>query len=123
MTRKFPVGQAEEIPVGGFKVFNADGKSILVARAGGSYYAVENRCPHLGLPLSAGKVEGEQIVCAFHGSRFDLRTGENMDWVLGFGNKKLPDWSRKILTLGKKPAPVKIFRVSAEGNQLFVEME
>jgi nitrite reductase/ring-hydroxylating ferredoxin subunit len=123
MTQKFPVGQAGDISAGGMKVFQVNGKSILVAHAGGGFYAVENRCPHLGLPLSGGKLEGANIVCPFHGSRFDLHTGENMDWVLGIGGVKLPDWSRKLLMMGKKPAPVNIFRVSVEDNQLFVEME
>lgn len=27
-------------------------------------------CPHRGLPLSGGRVEGEELVCAYHGLRF-----------------------------------------------------
>lgn len=123
MTQKFAVGAIGEIPAGGVKVFNVNGKAVLVARAGGGYYAVENRCPHLGLPLSGGKIEGETIVCPFHGSKFDLHTGENMDWVTGLGGMKLPEWSRKLLMMGKRPAPVKVFRVVQEEGNLFVEMD
>ncbi|MDQ0590476.1 Rieske 2Fe-2S domain-containing protein [Variovorax paradoxus] len=27
-------------------------------------------CPHRGLPLSAGRIEGDELVCAYHGLRF-----------------------------------------------------
>jgi vanillate O-demethylase monooxygenase subunit len=27
-------------------------------------------CPHRGLPLSSGRIEGEELVCAYHGLRF-----------------------------------------------------
>jgi nitrite reductase/ring-hydroxylating ferredoxin subunit len=123
MPQKFPVARAEDIPAGGMKPYKVNGKSIVVAHAGGTFYAVENRCPHLGLPLSAGKVEGTNITCPFHGSKFDLITGENMDWVMGIGSTKLPDWSRAILAMGRRPTPVKLFRVVKEENQLYVEME
>ncbi len=123
MTQKFPVAQAAEIPAGTMKAFRINDKSIILAHAGGSFYAVENRCPHLGLPLAGGRLDGTNITCPFHGSKFDLQTGENMDWVTGIGSIKMPEWSRALLRMGRRPAPVKIFRVIKEGNQLFVEME
>lgn len=39
-------------------------------------YAVEDRCPHRGGPLSAGMVHGRMVSCPLHGWRLDLATGE-----------------------------------------------
>ena len=38
-------------------------------RANGSVAAVEDYCPHRGAPMSLGKVEGDTLVCPYHGSR------------------------------------------------------
>lgn len=39
--------------------------------ADGSVQAWEDRCPHRGAPLSAGRVRDGQLVCGRHGWRFD----------------------------------------------------
>jgi nitrite reductase/ring-hydroxylating ferredoxin subunit len=36
-------------------------------------------CPHLGGPLDATPVAGGCVRCPWHGYRFDLRTGRNLD--------------------------------------------
>jgi nitrite reductase/ring-hydroxylating ferredoxin subunit len=52
-----------------------DDTPVLVLREDGRYYAIHDRCSHRGCSLSEGSVEGEEIVCACHGSRFDRRDG------------------------------------------------
>ena len=103
-------------------VVNAEGTSLVVARVEGQYYAALNKCPHLGLPLTAGKVDGKVITCPFHGSQFDMCSGENLDWVRGVGGIKLPEWSRRLLAMGKQPGPVQTYPVVVEGDQVFVEI-
>jgi nitrite reductase/ring-hydroxylating ferredoxin subunit len=49
---------------------------VLLARAqGGELCALASTCTHLGGPLAEGTREGDTVVCPWHGSRFDLRTG------------------------------------------------
>jgi 3-phenylpropionate/trans-cinnamate dioxygenase ferredoxin subunit len=49
---------------------------LLVVKAAGQVYALNNRCPHAGVPLdSNGVVAGRTITCAAHGRQFDLRSG------------------------------------------------
>ena len=43
---------------------------VLVRRSDGSADAYFDECPHRGAPLSLGRLEGEELVCAFHGWRF-----------------------------------------------------
>jgi vanillate O-demethylase monooxygenase subunit len=43
---------------------------LVVYRAGGQIVVARDLCPHRGVPLSMGHVEGEEIVCAYHGLRY-----------------------------------------------------
>jgi nitrite reductase/ring-hydroxylating ferredoxin subunit len=56
----------------------AGGQRLIVGRTGGRVFAALDSCPHLELPFTAfGPVElaGDQLVCPWHGWRFDTRTG------------------------------------------------
>ncbi len=50
-------------------------REIGLFRAGDEVYAMDNICPHAGLPLHEGEVEGTAVICAGHGWEFDFRTG------------------------------------------------
>ena len=52
-----------------------DETPVLLLREGERFYAIHDRCSHRGCSLSDGSVEGDEIVCACHGSRFDRRDG------------------------------------------------
>ena len=52
-----------------------DGKDVALVRVGGDVFAVEDMCSHAMVPLSEGDIEGCEIECWLHGSRFDVRTG------------------------------------------------
>jgi nitrite reductase/ring-hydroxylating ferredoxin subunit len=105
------------------KVVNAGGKAVLVVNSGGAFYAVLNQCSHLPLPLSGGKVEGETITCPFHMSRFNLRTGENLDWTTGFVGLKAPAWSHRLIAFGKKPTPLQAYNVVQDDGVLYLELQ
>jgi nitrite reductase/ring-hydroxylating ferredoxin subunit/uncharacterized membrane protein len=49
---------------------------IVVVRRGNEVFALVARCAHAGGPLAEGKVEGNAIKCPWHGSTFDISTGE-----------------------------------------------
>lgn len=46
---------------------------VVFKDAGGEVHALEDRCPHRGVPLSLGQVVGDHIRCAYHGLEFDGR--------------------------------------------------
>jgi len=50
-------------------------RSLLVCNAEGSFYALENRCPHAAVPLEGGALRGFVLECPFHGGRLDVRDG------------------------------------------------
>jgi 3-phenylpropionate/trans-cinnamate dioxygenase ferredoxin subunit len=53
-----------------------DGLDVAIVRNGDDVYAIEDECSHAQVALSEGEVEGCEIECWMHGSRFDLRTGK-----------------------------------------------
>jgi nitrite reductase/ring-hydroxylating ferredoxin subunit/uncharacterized membrane protein len=48
---------------------------VLLFRTSGSICAIGETCSHAGGPLSEGKLEGNQVICPWHASRFDVCTG------------------------------------------------
>lgn len=89
--REWPVAQASEIPPGGRKIVEVDGRTIGVFNVHGTFVAVLNVCPHELAPVCLGPVrgtalpsmpgeyqwgrEGEILSCPWHGWEFDLLTG------------------------------------------------
>jgi nitrite reductase/ring-hydroxylating ferredoxin subunit len=64
-----------DVLAGDRAVVDGDGRRILLLRVAGEIHAFDNACPHEGNPLVDGDVLGDQLECAYHGWRFDLRTG------------------------------------------------
>jgi len=46
------------------------GVPLVMVRRGGAVSVYLDECPHRGAPLSLGTVEGDELVCAYHGWRF-----------------------------------------------------
>lgn len=99
----------------------ANDQTLLVAKVGSQYCAIANKCPHLGLPMSKGKVENGVITCPFHGSKFEMCSGKNVEWVETFAGIPLPGAAKKMMAMGKAPANVANFSVTQEGEDLFVD--
>ncbi|MGA9747738.1 MAG: non-heme iron oxygenase ferredoxin subunit [Nocardioides sp.] len=55
---------------------DVEGVEVAVVRHDDEVYAIQDECSHATIPLSEGEVEGCEIECWLHGSRFDLRTGK-----------------------------------------------
>jgi glycine betaine catabolism B len=58
------------------KEFEVEGQKICIINIDGRYYAIGSICTHEGGPLADGTLSGYEIECPWHGSKFDIRTGE-----------------------------------------------
>jgi 3-phenylpropionate/trans-cinnamate dioxygenase ferredoxin component len=67
--------KAELEDLEGGKLVEVGGQKIAIFNLGGKYYAIENICPHRGGPLAEGIVAGDEVICPWHGSRFNIKTG------------------------------------------------
>lgn len=70
------IGHLDEIPMPGARVVKAGELAIAVFRAAGdNVFALEDRCPHKGGPLSQGIVHGGRVSCPLHDWAIDLAAG------------------------------------------------
>jgi nitrite reductase (NADH) small subunit len=69
------VAEVNQVPPGTGKVVSAGEKVLALFNLNGTFYALDNRCTHMGGPLGEGQVEGNVVICPWHGSRFDITTG------------------------------------------------
>jgi 3-phenylpropionate/trans-cinnamate dioxygenase ferredoxin component len=92
-----------DVASGSALAVEVDGADVAVVRDGEDWYAVDDECSHAAIPLSEGEVEGCEIECWLHGSRFDLRTGKPSG----------------------PPAtePVAVYAVRVEGDDVLVDVE
>jgi 3-phenylpropionate/trans-cinnamate dioxygenase ferredoxin subunit len=75
MSRWVRVASAGECPVGELTGVNVDGVPIVLANVAGKVCALHDQCSHEEYPLSDGDLEGGDVVCIYHGARFDACTG------------------------------------------------
>lgn len=125
MTRH-ALGQLGDYPNGTATPAEVAGTKVVVWRDGEQLCVVRDHCPHLGLSLTrglGGMTAGDgEITCPWHGSRFDVCTGENRDWAVGFAGRRAPGWSQRMIALGRKPSPLTTYPVAVDGDQVFVEI-
>ena len=70
------VCRLDDIPARGCRVVRTPRGEIAVFRtAEDEVFALDNRCPHKGGPLSEGIVAHDHVACPLHGRCIDLATG------------------------------------------------
>jgi 3-phenylpropionate/trans-cinnamate dioxygenase ferredoxin subunit len=146
--RRFVVGRPGDVSEGGHIIVSVDGRDMGIYRLDGAFYALPNRCPHLGGPSCKGQIMHEIhapvpgdvrgnddrtfIACPWHNWEFDIRTGQS------YWNAKLRarpfmvavergDAVRAALdtgTAGRVPGPymAETVPVSVEDNYLVVSL-
>ncbi len=70
------VADTKDIAPSQMKEVQVDGESICIANIDGKYYAIGSICTHEGGPLADGTLDGYEVECPWHNSKFDVRTGE-----------------------------------------------
>ena len=90
---KYVVASAGDIAPGGRKLVEVRGRKLVVFNLDGEFFALSDRCPHQGGPLSKGNLtgfvsspapgeycysrKGEVIRCPWHAWEYDIRTGKS----------------------------------------------
>ena len=97
------VGKLEDIPCQGSRVVNtATGEIALFRSVDDQIFALDNRCPHKGGPLSQGIVHGKRVTCPLHSWIIELETG---------------------LAVAPDVGCVHRHEIKIEGNTLFLEVK
>jgi 3-phenylpropionate/trans-cinnamate dioxygenase ferredoxin subunit len=94
------VAELSEIPAGSLKAATLDGDALVLANVDGQIFALEGTCTHRAGPLAEGKLVEGDVMCPWHGARFDVHSGEPKG---RFGT-----------------VPLRTFEVQVEGNEVRV---
>jgi glycine betaine catabolism B len=70
------VASTGDIAEGKMKKVTVNGQQVLLANVKGKYYAIGDVCTHFGGPLDQGTLNGQEVQCPWHGSHFDVTSGE-----------------------------------------------
>ena len=108
------VAKVDDLKSGTMRMVKIGGHEYLLARIQDKYYAADNRCPHLGGNLSAGKLDGSIVTCPRHHSQFDLTDGHVVRWT---------DWTGITLATSKlvrSPRPIHTYGIKVEGDKLML---
>ncbi len=70
------VAETKDIQPSTMKAVDSASEKVCIVNIEGNYYAIGNVCTHVGGPLNEGTLEGYEVECPWHGSKFDVRTGE-----------------------------------------------
>lgn len=80
------VGAVTDIPMrGSRRVPTAKGDIAIFRTGDGKVFALKDKCPHKGGPLSQGMVHGQAVTCPLHSWNIDLASGEPMGADKGKG--------------------------------------
>jgi nitrite reductase/ring-hydroxylating ferredoxin subunit len=70
------VAETKDIQPSTMKAVDLASERVCIVNVKGNYYAIGNVCTHVGGPLNEGTLEGYEVECPWHGSKFDVSTGE-----------------------------------------------
>jgi 3-phenylpropionate/trans-cinnamate dioxygenase ferredoxin component len=73
------VAMVEDLPPGMGKTVEVQGVWIALFNVDGSFYAIDNTCPHAGGPLGEGSLTGDVVECPWHGWKIHVCTGQRPD--------------------------------------------
>jgi nitrite reductase/ring-hydroxylating ferredoxin subunit len=134
---RYVVAKAADIPEGGNKVVTVAGRDVVVFHANGEFFALLNRCPHEGAPLSKAACVahltpdapgvfkrsrvGEMLRCPWHGWDFDMRTGQSYFDPERVKVRTYPVAVEPGETLAKGPYVVESFPVRIEDAYVIIE--
>jgi nitrite reductase/ring-hydroxylating ferredoxin subunit len=76
--RLVSLGKVEELCKAKRSVVVVDGRELLVLFVRKRFTVVQNRCPHLGLPLDDARIVGRTLVCNAHGYKYALADGAHI---------------------------------------------
>lgn len=87
------IGAAEELAKSPLRRLNAHNRDLAVSFENGAFGVLAGSCNHVGGPLGDGRLDGDYIVCPWHGWKFHRCTGVGEP---GFEEDRVPSYPVKI---------------------------
>ena len=129
-----------ELAIGERRILDFDDCDVVVVRGADGYYAFNNACPHLHLPLYERRIlaEGDELqlphtestitddlglVCRWHQSCFDLHTGEVREWATTLQEDGTPPGNELIGDVSKNRAKLTVYPCRIHDGHLLIALE
>jgi len=107
----------DELAPGTKQVVKLEEQSLLLVNDSGNVHAVGSVCPHLKLPLKKAKVTADGgLVCPWHRSEFDLKTGSVKTWC------PFPPVVGNVLGKISAEKNLNTFSTKVEAGQILVDL-
>jgi toluene monooxygenase system ferredoxin subunit len=71
--------KADDLWIGEMTSLEIRGRRVLLVRLDEGVFAYEDRCAHLGVALSRGRLDGPVLTCVAHEWTYDVRTGRGVN--------------------------------------------
>ena len=108
--------RVDELGTGKMKAFAAGNERIVLYHLEDGFYATQASCTHVFGPLAKGKIiDGCKIQCPFHRARFDIRTGQVIDWA------NFPP-GIQLLNVMRGAKALKTYKVKVERDEVKVQL-
>jgi nitrite reductase (NADH) small subunit len=76
MPRFVKLATLDELPRGGAKEVEFEGRVYAIFNIDGTVFAIDGICPHQGGPLAEGSLAGTVVTCPWHGWEINVCTGQ-----------------------------------------------
>ena len=76
MIKLAKVAHIKDIAENTLNSFEIDGEPVVIVKMKDQFHAFYDVCSHMEYPLSDGSLTGEIVTCAYHGAKFNIKTGE-----------------------------------------------
>jgi len=103
MAKRIKVARIADLAPGSGTTVDVEGQRIALFNVQGTFYAIDDTCPHRGGPLGEGELDGAMVTCPWHGATFDVQTG--------------------AVTGPRARNGVRSFQVRVEGEDVLVEID
>jgi nitrite reductase/ring-hydroxylating ferredoxin subunit len=129
---------AEDIAEGERRIFEFADFDLVVVRRNGQFHAFNNACPHVHLPLfnrtsnivdpdklrrDESTLRGDEVICRWHQSRFDLVTGEVISWCEALHDDGTPRGMEMLGDISKNRSKLRVYRTKVDEGVLWVSFD
>lgn len=110
------VCRTSDVKRGQMKAFQVGDEKIILYNLADGFFATQAHCSHVFAPLARGKIiEGRMVQCPFHRARFDIRTGEVVQWA------NFPP-GIQVLNVVRGEKSLKTYKVSVKDGEVRVHL-
>jgi class 3 adenylate cyclase/nitrite reductase/ring-hydroxylating ferredoxin subunit len=130
----------DELQIGERRILDFENCDIVIVRTADAFFAFNNACPHLHLPLYERRVLAEDdtlqlphtessitddcgLVCRWHQSCFDLQTGDIREWAITLQEDGTPPGFELVGDVSKNRAKLMVYTCRVHAGHLWIALE